>query len=83
MKKLHELPRNSPLRVVLVSGEKCDAIFDHLDGMYSYCYLVDSDGEPDRSQGGKGLVLSFHLHRNEEMREVDGRWEIAGQKDVA
>lgn len=61
--KLYELPNMSPLRVELEDGTIDEAMFHHIDGMYSYCET--SDGK------------SFHLKAWTPMKEVDGRWEIA------
>lgn len=66
-KPLHELPENAPLRVpVIPDGKMADAVFGHLDGMYSYCYLADDHSKV------------FHLKFNVPMKLVDGRWEIDG-----
>ena len=64
MKNLHELPHKSPIRITLEDGTVEDAIYDHPDGMYSYCYL-----ESDKDK-------VFHLSVMTPMKEVDGRWEI-------
>ena len=64
MKKLHELPRNSPLRVYLKDGTAVDATFHYIDGMYSYCTI---GGDPEKV---------FHLKLWTPMVEKDGRWEI-------
>lgn len=62
-KMLHELSRDTPIRVTLQpDGRKVDGTFHHLDGMYSYCTLKT------------GQV--FHLAVWTPMREVNGRWEI-------
>jgi len=61
--KLHELPNKTPIRIETKDGME-DAIFDHPDGMYSYCYLV------------KDTEKVFHLKLWTPMIEVDGRWEI-------
>jgi len=60
-KRLHELPRESPLRVI-ADGVVTDATFHHLDGMYSLCKLEDG--------------RLFHLRYDTPLKEVDGRWEI-------
>lgn len=60
--KLHELPESSKIRVQMDDGTMDEAIFCHIDGMYSYC--LTSDGKP------------FHLSAMTPMVEVDGRWEI-------
>jgi len=74
-KKLYELPDKSPMRIgVLKDGGDAgktedymmtDCVFDHIDGMYSYCYV-----EADRSK-------VFHLGAACQMKLVDGRWELA------
>lgn len=61
--KLHKLPMPSKIRVVTDSGIK-NAVVDHLDGMYSYCYL-----EEDHTK-------IFHLSRSTPMCQINGRWEI-------
>jgi hypothetical protein len=62
--RLMDLPNKTKLRVLTNSGLK-DAIFDHPDGMYSYCYL-----EEDQTQ-------TFHLKLWTPLTLVDGRYEIA------
>lgn len=64
--KLFELSMPAKLRVETKDGMR-DATCDHLDGMYSYCYLDD-----DRS-------IVFHLSGGTPLTLVDGKWEI---KDV-
>lgn len=39
--KLYDVPRNTRVRV-LEGEERIEVLFDHIDGMYSYC--KDKDG---------------------------------------
>ena len=43
---LHEIEKNSKIKVTLANGKEAFVIFDHLDGMYSFCYL---EGEPEKA----------------------------------
>ena len=49
--QLRDIKKGSKIKVELKNGKDAFVIFDHLDGMYSYCYL-----ESDHS---KLLHLSF------------------------
>jgi len=60
--KLHEIPKNSPLRVEMEDGSIDLAEFCHCDGMYSLCLTSDKK--------------TFHLSRFTPMKLVDGRYEI-------
>lgn len=65
--KLYQIPNGSKLRVT-INDEKAprSAIFHHIDGMYSLCTIDDlPEGEN-----------SFHLSAMEEMKLVDGHYEI-------
>ncbi len=72
-KKIHELPRNTKLRVraTIVPNleQEYEATFHHLDGMYSYCTLDNHPNLPPHE-------ATFHLHYSQEMVEVNGRWEL-------
>lgn len=59
--KLYDIPNESPLRVI-ANGKEDNAVFHHIDGMYSYCET--SDGK------------AFHLHCGTPMKLVKGRYEI-------
>ena len=73
--KLKDLPDGAPLRVKTPEGVK-DAVFGHLDGMYSYCYLV----EPRVDVHGYERRATFHLSRNTPLKLVDCRWEITDEE---
>ena len=67
--KLYELPRNTPLRI-WHNEDWSDAVFHHVDGMYSYCTLGTT---------GETLPYAtnvFHIKAWAEMKEIDGRWHI-------
>lgn len=40
MKKLYELPENQNIKLYI--GDKV-VIFDHIDGLYSYCWLEEDE----------------------------------------
>lgn len=61
-RKLYEIPRNSPLKVMLNDGTIDNAEFGHIDGMYSFCTT---------SKGG-----IFHLDCTTPMIFINGRWQI-------
>lgn len=65
-KRLHELPRGARIVVRMSDGNDGVLVFDHLDGMYSYCYL-----ESDPSRVG-------HLHRDTplELHEDGDAWRV-------
>lgn len=65
--KLYDLPDKSKLRVELEDGTMADAIFDHPDGMYSYCYT-----EPFKSYEES----CFHLSMSTPVKLMEGRYEI-------
>ena len=42
MKKLYELPEHQNVKLYFeVSKQKVVVIFDHIDGLYSYCWLEE------------------------------------------
>lgn len=75
--KIYEMPSPSPMRVVDSEGEKRNATFHHVDGMYSYCTFDDEVLVPGKPR------QPFHLHVQEDMVKIDGRWEIVGQRGAA
>ena len=63
--KLHEIPKQSKIFCEVSDGSKY-VIFDHLDGMYSYC------------KSEKGDIL--HLSRFTPLIEVEGGYKIDENK---
>ena len=61
--KLYQIPNRSKLKVKTSDGIK-DAIFDHPDGLYSYCYLVEDESK------------IFHLSILTPMKKVGDHYEI-------
>lgn len=62
--KLYEIKKGSKIVCELSDGSNY-LIFDHLDGIYSYCITE------------KGGVV--HLSTLAELKEVDGHYELANQ----
>lgn len=62
--KLYDLPRGSKL---VIDG--LNVIFDHIDGMYSYCTWV-----PDGTE--KTPLHPFHLAASAPMKKVGDHYEI-------
>ena len=60
--KLYDIPKGSKLNLIDDKGEPFTAIFEHLDGMYSYC-----------SVDGIGVV---HLAGGTPLRKVGDAYEI-------
>lgn len=66
--KLRELSAGAKLRVETKEGMQ-DAIFGHLDGIYSYCYI-------ERNDCCIASRKVFHLHNSQELILRRGRWEL-------
>lgn len=66
MPPLYEIPEPSRLRVTVGDNDRREAVFDHIDGMFSYCYLADDE------------TAVFHLSASTPMKLCDdGVYEIA------
>lgn len=68
--KLHEIPKGSKIYELMPNGdEEGVIIFDHLDGMYSYCY-VESDPS-----------IVVHLFVGTELEEYKDGYRLYDRKD--
>lgn len=63
--KVHELEKGAKiygLEPVVGDNRVEDGIiiFDHVDGMYSYCTIVEKDGEPVKTADGKSAIVNLN-----------------------
>lgn len=65
--KLYDIPQQSKIFCECSDGSKY-IIFDHLDGMYSYCVTE------------KGGVV--HLGGGQPLKEIEGGYELSSKEDV-
>lgn len=69
--KLYDLPQRTergvkiyPRQPITVEGEKYDdavILFHHLDGMYSYCTLLDKEGDTIIYKDGSKAVIHLSV----------------------
>lgn len=59
-RKLYDLPQRTEKGVIIHVTPELTVIFDHLDGMYSYCTVAE----------GKSKGKPFHLSASTPLKEI-------------
>ena len=77
--KLYEIDKGSKIYGLepVVGDNRVDGgiiVFDHVDGMYSYCTVVESDGEPVKTSDGKSAIV--HLNASMPLVEFEDGYKI-------